>query len=36
MMEIIIRIAEEKYIKQYKTTSDYFEALELLYQNHLK
>ena len=31
MMEILVRIAEEKYINKYQKTKDYFEAVKMLW-----
>lgn len=34
-MEAITRIAEEKYINTYQKTKDYFEAVQLLWEDNL-
>lgn len=33
-MEILVRMAEEKYINKYKSTTNYFEALKMLWNDH--
>ena len=35
MMELIVRIAEEKYINKYQKTKNYFEAVEMLWEDNL-
>ncbi|KAL4456118.1 hypothetical protein ABPG74_014079 [Tetrahymena malaccensis] len=35
MMEVLVRIAEEKYILKYKTTNNYFEAVKMFWDEHL-
>jgi len=35
MMEVLVRIAEEKYILKYKTTTNYFEAVKSFWDEHL-
>lgn len=34
-MEVLVRIAEEKYIIKYKTTTNYAEAVRLFWEEHL-
>ncbi len=36
MMEVLVRIAEEKYILKLKSTSSYFEAVKMLWDEHLE
>lgn len=35
-MDMIVRLAEEKYINKYKYTKNYFEAVESLWNEHLE
>ena len=34
-MELIVRIAEEKYVIKYQKTKNYFEAVEMLWEDNL-
>ncbi len=34
MMEILVRIAEEKYINKLKTTTNHFDATKMLWEEH--
>jgi hypothetical protein len=36
MMELLVRLAGQKYIESYKTTSNWFEAVKMLWDEHLE